>query len=205
MDLLSLPSILWRWRWVLLAVAVVSIAAAGLHLCNRSTTYQSQVRIQVTSPSDGNVSLVDTGNPSNSTLRDDLTLTQNDFETVVKSAQVRSRVVDSLYLSGRDAAYSVSVSPILDSNFLDLVVQAPTAEVARDVADAHAKAAIAYYGELRAKPAEDTKALLSAQLQSAKAALDSAASGASSESANVQLATDRATYQLLLTKYAEAS
>lgn len=205
MDLTRLPAILWRWRWVMLSVVVVTIVAAVLHLRRATPVYRASVRIQLTAPQDADISLLDVGNPSTSTLRDDLTLTQNNFETVVQSGTVRSRTVERLGLDGGEAAYGVTISPVPDSNFVDLVVSARTANVARSIADVHAAQAIRYYGELRAKPAGDTKKLVAEQLQSARAALESAAAPKSSESATAEVDVARSTYQFLLKKYADAS
>src|SRR5881398_3328539 len=100
MDLAKLPSILWRWRWAVISVIVVAGVALALHLRTTTTAYQSRVRIQVTAPQDADVSLIDTGNPSSSTLRDDLTLVQNDFLAVVNSDEVRRRTSQQLGLNG---------------------------------------------------------------------------------------------------------
>lgn len=218
MDLVQLPAIVWRWRWVIVAVVAVPVLAQGLRLGTSSTPYEAAVRVQITAPPLEDVQLLETGNRSSSYLRDDLTLVSSNFRAVVSSPEVYDRTIQQLHLQGRDRAYKVTASPVFDSNFIDLLVAARNPSTAQAIVNAHAAQAIRYYGELRAQPAAATKDFLDAQIGSLRATLTSSsavAAGATAASqasaspavvaASVEAQQARDTYQLLLSKRAEAA
>lgn len=205
MDLLKLRSVFWRWRLLILSIVVVTLGAVALHVVTTPNRYQARARLQVTDRLDADVSVLDTGTRPTSTLRDDLTLFQNNFASVVASADVRSRTNDALHLGGQDAVYGASVSPVADSNFMDLVVSARTSDLAIQIVNAYATQAIRYYGELRAKPAAETKSVIAAQLPAARQAVLDAGAAPDGAPNTPEGQVARSTYQLLLEKYAQAS
>jgi uncharacterized protein involved in exopolysaccharide biosynthesis len=217
MDLMKLPSILWRWRWVIATVVAVTGIALSLHLRSSRAIYDAQVTLQITDPGSEQVLLFDDPQRSSSFLRDDLVLVRNNLTAVVHSGEVHYRTVQQLELQGPDRAYQVDVRPLIDSNFITLVVSARNPDLAQTIANTHATQSIQYYGELRAKPAAATAELLDAQLKSAKESLASSdqqfgptlspsRTGASTPSPSASAATQQGldTYQLLLKKHAEA-
>lgn len=211
MDLVRLPSILWRWRWVIASVVTVTAVALGLRLWTTRSVYEAQVRVQITAPQFEDVPLFSTGNRSSSYLRDDLTLARNNLLVVARSRVVHDRTIRQLELTGQDAAYHVDVRPLRDSDFVDLVVLARAPKLAEHIANVHAAHAIRYYGELRAKPAAATKDFLAEQLLAAAERLRAADATASAlavptaSTAPADIRQERETYELLLKKHAEAA
>jgi uncharacterized protein involved in exopolysaccharide biosynthesis len=215
MDLMTLPARLWRRWWVVLAVVAVTGLGLALRTATTQPAYEAQVRILFTAPPVDDVSLLGTGNRSSSFLRDDLTLARNNFLVVLRSREAFFRTAVQLGLHGQDADYQVVARPLRDSDFTDVVVSARSPDLARRIADAHVAQAVQLYGELRAKSAAATRALLDRDLRSAAERLrayDGAAAGATaSGAAGVDAASSedlrqaRETYQLLLRKQAEAS
>ena len=218
MDLVKLPSILWRWLWVIVSVVAVTGLVLGLRIRTTQSVYEAQVRIQITAPQAEGVPLFDIGNRSASYLRDDLTLVRNNLLVVAHSREVSDRTIQQLDLQGEDRAYEVNARSVRDSDFIDLLVSARTPDLAQAIANAHAAQAIQYYGELRAKPATATKNFLAAQLLSAQETVRSSGTAVASApapgdagaaEANVAASPEarqaRETYQLLLKKHAEAA
>jgi uncharacterized protein involved in exopolysaccharide biosynthesis len=214
MDLMTVPLRLWRWRWAILSVVVVTGLGLAFRFWTTQAKYESQVRILVTAPPTEEVSLLTTGNRSASFLRDDLTLARNNFLVVLRSDVVLSRTIKQLALEGRDARYQVVARPLRDSDFTDIVVTARTPALASDIANAHVAQAVQLYGELRAKPAAVMKDLVGGQLQIAAERLRTfekaitAADGtilAADPVTTEDLRDARETYQLLLSKHAQAS
>jgi uncharacterized protein involved in exopolysaccharide biosynthesis len=205
MDISKLLASLRRWWWVIVAVSVVTAGAAALHVIRTEAPYQARVMLQLTAPRDVDASVLDAGNASTSTLRDDLTLVQNDFTTVVGTTEVRRRTDQQLGLQGADANYSVSVSPVGDSNFITVLVSTPNPKLAQAIADAHVAQSIKFLGELRAKPANDTKQLLASQLQAARDKLPATPPPGSTQPVSVDAQDAQTTYQALLAKYTQAA
>jgi len=65
---------------------------------------------------------------------------------------------------------------VRDSNFVDVIVEARTGQLAATMANAHAEAAIAYVSELRGCTAKAAVTFLTEQLQTAQAELEAAQS-----------------------------
>jgi uncharacterized protein involved in exopolysaccharide biosynthesis len=214
MDLMNLPSILRRWLWLIVSVVAVTGGALTFRLWTTPVHYDSEVRVQVTAPGPDDVVLFSPGNRSSSNLRDDLVLARNNFLLAARSREVYDRTTKQLGLAGPEADYTVDLRPLRDSDFIDLVVSAQTPELAQSLANAHAVQAIRYYGELRAKPATATQALLAEQLVTTAERLrvsndarngDSPAGGAAVAEARAEAAAQaREEYQILLKKYSEA-
>jgi uncharacterized protein involved in exopolysaccharide biosynthesis len=208
MDLMKLPSILMRWRYVFAVIVGAAVIGLGIRLATNSSNYEATVALQISAPSANNVQLLGTSGGASSTLRDDLLLVSNDFTFVAESPEVHDLTVQRLNLQGSDANYKLTVKPVTDSSYLDLTVQARTPQLARAIATTHAQEAIHYYGELRAKPANTTAALLDSQIQETSAtiaSLQSSGSGLGGQNPNsAALAQALANYQSLLGKRSDA-
>ena len=105
---------------------------------------------------------------------------------------------------------------LLDSDFIDVAVAARAPYLPEKIANAHAVAAIRYYGELRANAATATKDFLAEQLRAAAERLRSpddawarvpAAGGVAAEADAMAAAARQAReeYEFLLKKYSEAA
>lgn len=154
-----------RW-WLILAFVVVTAVVLGVRLRTAQTIYEAQVKLQLTAPPQEDVSLF----PQNraSSLRDEMTVARNNLIELLKSREIDSRVTRRLAREGGDAGYSLDVSPVRDSDFIYVTVRAASPTQAADIANALTTEAIAYYGEVRAKPSVATKSLLDDQVSAAE-------------------------------------
>ena len=190
--------------WLIVLIAVIPPVVIGGRL---RPTYTAIARIQMTAPPDVGVTLYQQGVPY-SNLRDDLTVARTDFIQASYSPQVRNRAVTAVGVANADLAYLPLVQPVRDSNFVDVIVEARTGQLAATMANAHAEAAIAYVSELRALPAKAAVTFLTEQLQTAQADLEAAQSAAAiatnptQAEQNVRSAQDY--YKLIQTKLDEA-
>jgi uncharacterized protein involved in exopolysaccharide biosynthesis len=162
--------VLRRWLWLIILVGVIPPVVLGVRL---KPTYSASARLQLTAPPAVQVAVYQQGDPY-SNLRDELTVARIDFIEAAKSTEVRARAVAALALMDADAAYGLDVRQVRDSDFIDLSVEARTAELAQRTANAHAEAAIQYASELRALPARAAVAFLGERLRTAQAELEAA-------------------------------
>jgi len=163
-----------RWLWLIVLIAVIPPVVIGGRL---RPTYTAITRIQMTAPPDVGVTLYQQGVPY-SNLRDDLTVARTDFIQASYSPQVRNRAVTAVGVANADLAYLPLVQPVRDSNFVDVIVEARTGQLAATMANAHAEAAIAYVSELRALPAKAAVTFLTSSSKQAQAELEAAQSAA---------------------------
>jgi uncharacterized protein involved in exopolysaccharide biosynthesis len=202
--LVHLLPFLRRWLWLIVLIGVIPAVVIGGRL---RPTYTAIARIQMTPPPDVGVTLYQQGVPY-SNLRDDLTVARTDFIQASYSPQVRNRAITAVGVANADLGYVAIVQAVRDSNFVDVMVDARTGQLAAEMANAHAEAAIAYAAELRALPAKAAVTFLTEQLQSAQADLDAAQSAAATApntpqaEQNVRSAQDY--YKLIQTKLDEA-
>lgn len=200
MDLRLIPGIVRRRFLLILLVAAVATSAAGLGLRPGKLTWETQVRIQLTTPQNEDVALLNGYRASN--VRDEATLARNNFLVVLKSPIVYQRTLDQLQLSGDAALYDVTATPLRDTDFIDVTVKATSPEAAEAIANEHVAQAIKNYGELRAKAAGATRSFLAQELQQAAQAGGITPTGAGQADAARE---SRDAYQALLKKYSEAA
>ncbi|MFN8483690.1 MAG: Wzz/FepE/Etk N-terminal domain-containing protein [Anaerolineae bacterium] len=166
MELSHLLRALRRRWWLILAFVAVTALVLGIRLRSAPNMYEAQARLQLTAPPQEDVSVF----PQNraSSLRDEMTIARNNLVELLKSREIDSRAAKRLNLATLDTAYSLDVSPVRDSDFLYVTVRAASPTQAADIANALATEAIAYYGEIRAKPSVATKSLLDDQVRAAE-------------------------------------
>lgn len=172
MDLMYVLGVIRRWPGVILSVMLVTGLATGFRLRTAEPIYEAQAKLQITAPQNEDVSLYDRYISSN--LRDEMTVARNNFTEVLQSREVFDRTSKRLGLDPLEAAYTLKISPLRDSDFLYVSVQAHSAKLAEAIANTHTAEAISYFGEIRAKPATAAKNLVAEQLTSAQARLDTA-------------------------------
>jgi len=166
MELIGLLRVLWRWLWLILSVTLVTVLGLGFRLRMTGPVYQAQVKVQLTAPQQEDVALFD--RYRSTSLRDEITVARNNFIEVLQSREVYNRTIAQLGLKGEDAAYTLEVRPLRDSDFIYIFVRGRTPELAAEIANTHVSAAITYYGEVRAKPATAAKNFLAEQLRIAE-------------------------------------
>ncbi len=166
MELASLLQIVRRRVWLILAIALVTTVVLSFRLGVAEPGYEAQVKLQLTAPQQEDVTLFDSyRSPS---VRDEIAVARNNLVEVLQSREVVNRAIKQMGLAGADAAYSLQVSPLRDSDFLYVTVRARTPKLAEEIANAHASVGIAYYGEVRAKPALASLNVIAEQLNLAE-------------------------------------
>lgn len=184
---------------LIVTILIVTALAIGLRLNLAEPEYEAWVKLQLSAPEQEEVTLF--GRSGSASLRDEMMITRNNFLEVLRGSEARGRTAQALGLSGRDTNYGLEVEPMNDSDFMYVRVRARSPELARSIANTHVESAIAYYGEVRAKPAAATKAFLAQEIAAAEVQL------AAAEDALIQfktqnrigdLASDIASYQTVI-------
>ena len=163
MELNQIFRVMRRWLAVIVLAVLVVTVVAGWRVIAAGTIYESKVELQLTAPQPEDVTLFST-NRSSTNARDDMTVALNNFTEIVQNREVFRRVITQLALTGDDADYKIEVRPLRDSDYFDVVAQSKNASLVGQIANMHVNAAVAYYGEVRSKPAASSKAFLANQL-----------------------------------------
>lgn len=163
MELNQILRVMRRWLAVIVLAMLVVTAVAGWRAIAAGTVYESKVELQLTAPQSEDVLLFNT-NRSSSNARDDMTVALNNFTEIVQNREVFRRVIKQLALTGDDADYKIEVRSLRDSDYFDVVAQSKNAALVGQIANTHVNTAIAYYGEVRSKPAASSKEFLAHQL-----------------------------------------
>jgi hypothetical protein len=199
MDLIALFGVMRRRMWLILAVAVLCTAGVGYALRPGKLAYETQVRVQLSTPQSEDVALLNGYRASN--VRDEATLARNNFLVVLKSPEVFDRTAAELGISPV-GSYSVVGRQLRDTDFIDVTVRGETPEMTEKVANAHVAQSIQRYGELRAKPAAATRDFLAQQIQNASSTGLATPASATERAGQARQAGD--SYDMLLKKYSEA-
>ena len=163
MELNQILKVMRRWAVVIVVAMVVVAGVAAWRAIAAGAMYESTVQLQLTAPQPEDVTLYST-NRSSTNVRDDMTVALNNFTELAQNREVFNRVIKQLGLTGEDANYKIEVRPVRDSDYFDVVAQSKNAALVGQIANAHVAAAIAYYGEVRSKPAASSKAFLANQV-----------------------------------------
>jgi uncharacterized protein involved in exopolysaccharide biosynthesis len=166
MELITLLQTLKRWLWLIIALVIVTGLVLMVRLKQAKPMYEAVVKIQLSIPQPEDVAAFDTYRYSS--LRDEMTVARNNLTEVIYSSTVYQQVVEALGLAGSEARYGLEVRPVRDVDFVRIAVQVGDPQLAASIANAHVERGIQYYGELRAQPAEASKALLADQLNRAE-------------------------------------
>lgn len=172
MDINNIIRVCQRRIWLVVSVVLVTALAIGLRLLLTREMYAAQVKLQITAPQQEDVTLYERYRALDA--RDELTVTRNNFTEVLQSRETMRRTAEQFGLSGENADYKLAVSPIRDADFIYISVSAHDPQLAADIANAHVRAAITYYGEIRARPTAATKDMLAGQLRTAEEQLQRA-------------------------------
>jgi uncharacterized protein involved in exopolysaccharide biosynthesis len=178
---------------------VVTAAALWLGLRSKPLTYEAKVKLQITTPQREDVAVYDEYRYGS--VRDEITVARNNLLEVLQGEQARNQTVSRLGLEEDDAKYDLDVDLVRDADFVNVTVGARSSELAAWIANAHVDTAIAYYGELRAKPTDAERSLFALQLRAAREELreaEDALANFRTENGVASLDTELATYQQLL-------
>ena len=165
MELIALLRVLRRWLWFIAAVVIVTALVIWLRARAEPPIFQAEVVVQLTSPQRDDVSTFDEYRYVSS--RDEITVARNNFTELLNSQEVIDRTVGELDLTGDDLRYTVDAQTIRDVDYVNVTVSAAEPNLAARIANTHVAQAIAYYGELRAKPTMAERQLFDKELQRA--------------------------------------
>ena len=199
MELIDLLRSVRRWFWLIVAVVVVTELALWLGTHAAEPVYAAGVRLQISTPQREEVAAYD--EYRSISLRDEITVAINNLTELLQSDEVHKRTISQLGLEGKDAPYTLEAQHVRDADFVNVTVRARTPDLAAQIANTHVGAAIAYYGELRAKSTNAEKALFAVQLRTAEKefqAAEGAFAGFQAQNGITSMANELARYKQLL-------
>jgi uncharacterized protein involved in exopolysaccharide biosynthesis len=145
--------VLRRWLWLIAVVVVVTVVVLAIWLGTVAPTYEATAKIGLPTLVERRVA---------------------GFVEVLKAKPVRQQTIDQLGLEGTAAVYDLDVKNLGNAGFLELTVVTEDANLAVQIANTHADVAVAYFGVLRAQPAEEDLRVLAEQLDEAQEDLTAA-------------------------------
>jgi uncharacterized protein involved in exopolysaccharide biosynthesis len=199
MELINLLRILRRWLWLILSIVLVTGLVLWFRLRSAEPVYEAQVKLQLSTPQQEAVMAFDQYRYIS--LRDEVTVARNNFTEVLQSERVYNWTIRQFASERNDATYDLDVNLVRDADFMYVIVKARTSELAAEIANTHVNAAIAYYGDLRAKPTSAEKSLFAEQLRIAAEefrAAEDAFAEFKARNGVASLGNELATYQELL-------
>lgn len=172
MDLMSMLRILRRWWWSIVLLPIASAVILSIGLRSKPPTYQAGVKLQITTPQREDVAVYEAYRYGS--LRDEITVARNNFIEVLRSGDVRDQTIDELGLDDEEKEFPVQVDTVRDADFINVTVEAGSPTQAAEIANTLVDAAIAYYGELRARPTYAERDLFAEKLRAAEEAFRAA-------------------------------
>ena len=173
MELINIFSILRRWLWLIISIVVVTVLALLLGLKLVKPVYEAQVTLQLSTPPQEDVALYDQYRYVD--VRDMITVARNNFIAILKSDEVHNRTLQELNINPKQTEFELEIKSNSDSDFIYVIVRAPSSLLAASIANSIVDQAVDYYGELRAKPTVKERDLYAEQLQTAEEAYRTAA------------------------------
>jgi succinoglycan biosynthesis transport protein ExoP len=199
MELLTILHILRRRWWLIVLLPMVSAVALWLGLRSRPPVYQSSVKLQITTPQREDVAVYEEYRYGS--LRDEITVARNNFTEVLQGDDIRNQTASQLGLNEGEKEFPVEVNTVRDADFIYVTVEAGSPILAAEIANTLVDTAIAYYGDLRARPTYAESNLFAEKLRTAeenfRAAQDRFAQF-QAENGAVSLEEQLDTYQRLL-------
>jgi uncharacterized protein involved in exopolysaccharide biosynthesis len=166
MDLKQARIVIRRWAAIVVLAALVVTIVAGWRILASDAQYEATVKLQLTAPQAEDISIFDR-NVRATNIRDDMTVARNNFTEILQSREVSDRTTRQLSLSGEDANYKIDVRPLRDSDYFVVAVQSRKPGLVGQIVNVHVSMAIAYYGEVRAKPILVVKSFIAGQVAQA--------------------------------------
>jgi uncharacterized protein involved in exopolysaccharide biosynthesis len=166
MELIDLLRVIRRWLWLIVAIVVVTELALWLGMRSAEPVYTAAVSLQISTPQREEVAAYD--EYRSISLRDEITVAINNLIELLQSDEVYKRTTSQLGLEEKDAHYTIAAKRASDADFINVIVEARTPDLAAEIANTHVNVAIAYYGELRAQSTKAEKGLFAEQLRMAE-------------------------------------
>jgi uncharacterized protein involved in exopolysaccharide biosynthesis len=166
MEFINILRVIWHWRSLIISMVIVATVALVVRMRVVDPVYEADVMVQVTTPQIEDVELFERYRYVE--VRDQVSVARNNITQVILSEEIYTQTVNKLNLSEEQLPYEIDVAPIRDSDFMTITVTSSDPNLASEIANTHIQAAVAYYGEIRAKPASAEMDLIYAQLQKAE-------------------------------------
>jgi len=166
MELIELLRVIRRWLWLIIAIVVVTQLALWWGLRSAQPVYAATVSLQISTPQRENVAAYD--EYRSISLRDEITVAINNLVELLEGDEIHKRTTSQLGLAENDSHYTITASRASDADFVNVIVEARTPDLAAEIANKHVSVAIAYYGELRAQSTKAEKKLFAEQLRAAE-------------------------------------
>lgn len=166
MELLAVLRILRRWWWLIVLLPVVSAVALWFGLRSRPPVYEASVKLQITTPQREDVAVYEEYRYGS--LRDEITVARNNFTEVLRGDDIRSQTASQLDLNEEEKEFPVEVNTVRDADFIYVTVEAGSPALAAEIGNTLVSEAIAYYGDLRARPTYAERDLFAEKLRIAE-------------------------------------
>jgi len=163
---------IWRWSWLIILCVLLAGGATWYSLYNTEPMYEASTTLQFSTPDRGDVELVE--QYTFVSARDEITLAISNFMQIAESLDVREATVSQLNLSGANVEYELSIESSRDADFVEIKVGALAPNLAADIVNTHSEIAKMQFGELRARPANDSKIYFQEQIQEVERQLSAA-------------------------------
>ena len=163
MELINILRVIWHWRSLIISMLIVATVALVIRTRLVKPVYEADVRLQLNTPQ-----IEDVGGTWYAGSIDQASVARNNLTQVILSNEIYSETVAQLGLTQDQLPYQLEVNPIQNSDFIQVIVRTKVQDSAVEIANTHVKFAVEHYGVLRAKPSNDEKELLFAQLLAAE-------------------------------------
>mgnify|MGYP001250039977 CR=1 FL=1 len=160
----SLWAILRRRWWLIAAIVVGAVVVTLIVTVSAPPTYRSSLRLQALALDDQEVALYT--RRSSGGVNEQIALTQFNFNETLQNSLIAWRTIRDLDLAISANQLLGDLSTSAAGDFVTVTYDADTPEQAMDVLSRHVENALAYYNEIRARPASVSGQFVSSELAS---------------------------------------
>ncbi len=160
----SIWAILRRRWWLVAAIVVGAVAVTLIVTMSAPPTYRSSLRLQALALDDQEVALYT--RRSSGGVSEQIALTQFNFNETLQSSLIAWRTIRDLDLDISANQLLGDLSTSAAGDFVTVTYDADRPEQAMDVLNRHVENALAYYNDIRARPASVAGQFVSSELVS---------------------------------------
>lgn len=158
----SIWAILRRRWWLIVALMVGAVAVTLVVTLSAPPAYRSSLRLQALALDDQEVALYT--RRSSGGVSEQIALTQFNFNETLQNSLIAWRTIRDLDLEISANQLLGNLSTSAAGDFVTVTYDAATPQEAMDVLNRHVENALAYYNEIRARPASVSGQFVSAEL-----------------------------------------
>ncbi|HNS02908.1 MAG TPA: Wzz/FepE/Etk N-terminal domain-containing protein [Anaerolineae bacterium] len=158
----SIWAILRRRWWLIAGLVVGAVAVTLLVTLSAPPTYRSSLRLQALALDDQEVALYT--RRSSGGVSEQIALTQFNFNETLQNSLIAWRTIRDLDLDLSANQLLGNLSTSAAGDFVTVTYDAATPQEAMDVLNRHVENALAYYNEIRARPASVSGQFVTAEL-----------------------------------------